>query len=189
MKKLLLTFAIIAHGIVLNAATVTWTISSVTASPENEAKAGMVAYFLLSTTYDTFTDNVNKLKNKEITASKFSSYVTENSTYNSATKLVESPRGTFINISETSGTFAPGDSVSGYIVLFDNSSVAGSSYFAYTTGKSATVNAAGSNITLTYGTFSSATSTTGGWNAIPEPTSGLLLLIGAAGLALKRKRV
>ena len=28
---------------------------------------------------------------------------------------------------------------------------------------------------------------TGGWQAVPEPTSGLLLLLGMAGLALKRK--
>ena len=28
----------------------------------------------------------------------------------------------------------------------------------------------------------------GGWTAAPEPTSGLLLLLGVAGLALKRKR-
>ena len=28
----------------------------------------------------------------------------------------------------------------------------------------------------------------GGWYAVPEPTSGLLLLLGMAGLALKRKR-
>ena len=28
----------------------------------------------------------------------------------------------------------------------------------------------------------------GTWTAVPEPTSGLLLLLGVAGLALKRKR-
>ena len=28
----------------------------------------------------------------------------------------------------------------------------------------------------------------GTWSAVPEPTSGLLLLLGVAGLALKRKR-
>jgi len=31
-------------------------------------------------------------------------------------------------------------------------------------------------------------STTAQWSAVPEPTSGLLLLLGVAGLALKRKR-
>ena len=37
---------------------------------------------------------------------------------------------------------------------------------------------------LTY----NATSAANGWAALPEPTSGLLLLLGVAGLALKRKR-
>ena len=32
------------------------------------------------------------------------------------------------------------------------------------------------------------TSAAGSWQAVPEPTSGLLLLLGVAGLALKRKR-
>lgn len=189
MKKILLTLGIVAYGIVLNAATATWSMTNVTASPKNEAKAGMVAYFLMSTTYETFTENVNKLKNKEITASTFTSYVTENYTYNSATVSVTGRMGTSINVSEVSGSYSPGDSVSGYVVLFDNTDVASSSCFAYTTVKSQTVNAAGSNISLAYGTFASATSTTGGWTAIPEPTSGLLMLLGAAGLALKRKRV
>lgn len=31
-------------------------------------------------------------------------------------------------------------------------------------------------------------SATGDWQSVPEPTSGLLLLLGVAGLALKRKR-
>lgn len=35
----------------------------------------------------------------------------------------------------------------------------------------------------TYGAFGSA-----GWQDVPEPTSGLLLLLGVAGLALRRKR-
>ena len=189
MKKLLLVLAIATFGIVLNAATVTWSMSGVTSSPENEAKAGMVAYFLLSDTFSSFTDNINKLKNKEITASAFTTYVTSNSTYNDYTISVSGHAGTSININNTSGTYNPGDTVSGYIVLFDSTNVAGSSYFAYTTVKSDTVNAVGSNLSLAYGTFATATSTTGGWTAIPEPTSGLLMLLGAAGLALKRKRV
>ncbi len=188
MKKLLFTLGIVAFSIVLNAATVTWSMTGVSSSPKNEAKAGMVAYFLLSDTFSSFTENVNKLKNKEITASAFTTYVTGNMTYDTYTKSVSGRTGTSINISKESGSYDRNETVSGYIVLFDSTDVAGSSYFAYTTVKSATVNSAGSNIALTYGTFASATSTTGGWTAVPEPTSGLLLLLGGAGLALKRKR-
>ena len=39
----------------------------------------------------------------------------------------------------------------------------------------------------TYGGLS-ATPAEGKWSAVPEPTSGLLLLLGVAGLTLKRKR-
>ena len=41
----------------------------------------------------------------------------------------------------------------------------------------------GESFSPTYGAFSKD-----GWQSVPEPTSGLLLLLGVAGLALKRKR-
>jgi len=41
----------------------------------------------------------------------------------------------------------------------------------------------GESLDTNYGAFSSA-----GWQSVPEPTSGLLLLIGMAGLALRRRR-
>ena len=39
-----------------------------------------------------------------------------------------------------------------------------------------------------FGSLKTATQTASNWQAVPEPTSGLLLLLGMAGLALKRKR-
>ena len=42
--------------------------------------------------------------------------------------------------------------------------------------------------TLGFGNMASATQNASNWAAVPEPTSGLLLLLGMAGLALKRKR-
>ena len=42
--------------------------------------------------------------------------------------------------------------------------------------------------TIQFGNMASATQNAANWAAAPEPTSGLLLIIGMAGIALKRKR-
>ena len=42
--------------------------------------------------------------------------------------------------------------------------------------------------TVGFGNMATATQAAGAWAAVPEPTSGLLMLLGMAGLALKRKR-
>lgn len=41
---------------------------------------------------------------------------------------------------------------------------------------------------IAFGNQKNATQASGAWAAVPEPTSGLMLLLGVAGLALKRKR-
>ncbi len=45
-----------------------------------------------------------------------------------------------------------------------------------------------STANITFGNMTTATQDPGNWQAVPEPTSGLLLLLGVAGLALRRKR-
>jgi len=63
-----------------------------------------------------------------------------------------------------------------------------------TSEKAAFTTSASSTFSINFGTgsnFAASGSKFGGaeWSAVPEPTSGLLLLLGVAGLALKRKRV
>ena len=56
---------------------------------------------------------------------------------------------------------------------------------------SANVSAAALDVgtqSLGFGNQKTATQASGAWAAVPEPTSGLMLLLGVAGLALKRKR-
>ena len=70
--------------------------------------------------------------------------------------------------------------------------VAGDTYSAYytiTTSDAVFTSTTKNNLTATYPSNKSiAFLTSGSWTATPEPTSALLLLLGVAGLALKRKQ-
>ena len=56
------------------------------------------------------------------------------------------------------------------------------------TGTSKGASIPGASATTYYANFENATAyTAGDWKAVPEPTSAMLLLLGFAGLALKRK--
>ena len=96
---------------------------------------------------------------------------------------------------------APGTVSSGAIAATTSSSdslVAGSYYDFYIviedSGKTFT-SSPKSNIvmqptgtaTVAFGNMTTQTQAAGNWQSVPEPTSGLLFLLGMAGLALKRK--
>lgn len=93
-------------------------------------------------------------------------------------------------------------SSSGAIALTEFSStvfISGTSYDFYFTyedaGKrftSATKAGVASDVgftQLSFGNMATATKDPSNWAAVPEPTSGLLMLLGMAGLALRRRRV
>lgn len=171
MKKLILAVAIVCVAAVSNAAAVSWSITGVTDSPANAKAAGWVAYFMDGSTYSAFS---------ALSADQVGAYAAANYTY-VATSV--NARGV-VSAGATSGSYSGGDSVSAYIVIFDSSDAASAEYYAVTALDTKTVPGSG-NLQ-----FTKAMSDTAGWTttAVPEPTSGLLLLLGMAGLALKRKR-
>ena len=92
----------------------------------------------------------------------------------------------------TSDSFTAGSTYYTYLTLLDNTSKAElkSEVVSFTVDPLQdpilnfwTGSGFNESFTGTTGAFPSA-----GWTAAPEPTSGLLLLLGVAGLALKRKR-
>ena len=80
-----------------------------------------------------------------------------------------------------------------YLVIEDNGKTFNSALSDPSVIKSG-IAAATATTTIAFGTMASATqnasnwASSGGGEPVPEPTSGLLVLIGAAGLALRRKR-
>ncbi len=94
--------------------------------------------------------------------------------------------GAYTVATGVSQAFDNGDSISAFVVIFDAADYASAKNYIITGEKSATWLSSGGAQTLAFGTMRNVA-----WTAIsnvPEPTSGLLALLGFAGLALRRRR-
>ena len=80
-----------------------------------------------------------------------------------------------------------------YLVIFDTTTITDASHYYLTEVKSFDALGGTETASLKWGSQSTASQAAGAWGSVttsgvPEPTSGLLMLIGLAGLALRRKR-
>ena len=178
MKKLIIAAIAAMLGIVANAAAVTWSMSGITDSPDAAATKDWVVYVMDASTFDAFS----ALEGDQVAA-----YAAANALYFGATTSGR----TGVNANITNGDFAANAGVNSYMVLFNNASASAATYYAYTDKSSVTISEGGANAGMNFGAFADATASTGGWQstaAVPEPTSGLLMLVGLAGLALRRRR-
>ena len=176
--------AIACAAAMSQAAVCNWGISKIGDSPDATAATGWAAYLVSAADLETF---------KAQDADKVAGWVASHNIAQAET--MTGGRGQGIIVASTTGdNYGIGDSENAFIVLFDNASAGNASYYAYTsTMESAKVGSGGAPIDLAFGEFASVVqggwqSTSGGPSPIPEPTSGLLLLLGVAGLALRRKR-
>ena len=182
MKKLMIAAAIAVVSVVASAATFEWSADGYNSVDWNGQymEGGVIAYLYVG---DTVTASDKAFNFGTATAVDFSGQDTE--TYNfGAGKQTAGKLGTV--------TSDAGDQPFSIILVEDNGKSLANyeGHYAIVTGDSAHM----TNPMDESDTWVAFTSTKelaqGDWKAMaaPEPTSGLLLLLGVAGLALKRKR-
>jgi hypothetical protein len=180
MKKLVVAATAVILGIAANAASCNWQVKSdwVSADGENPLTAQVYAFDALAYSFSTITD---ALANNDTS-------VLANALAAGAVDM----DGAFLfagNGISDDGATPPYASVYAIIVATDASENA---YFYSTDTKSVKLTDAVMADKATFVWDEIATGAVGGsgWTAmsVPEPTSGLLMLLGVAGLALKRKR-
>lgn len=179
MKKLLVAVAAVASALVVNAAACSWSTTGTIYQPTDSTAglAGFTAYL-----FDTTTVSQGALVAALRDGGSITDY-TAMSSYNTPTAA---------KVASTSFTHDEG-TINAFFAIVDGD------YVYISNEKSATTAAVGtatfsfaSQSTISKNVFDSSTAySSAGWYgtaAVPEPTSGLLMLLGMAGLALRRRR-
>ena len=181
MKKLMIAAAIVCAAVVSQAASIDWGIQNAAwkdPSGSNPAQGTLVYLINGDTALDT------------IAAAVSAGNITEqNWFYGSA--ATDNTKGRISNTTAASGKLTAGTEYNFSALMIDGDKYMVSKVFpqnAYTPGEEAMAVSYTSSFFGTNAQTYNATTAPNGWAAVPEPTSGLLLLLGMAGLALKRKR-
>ena len=175
MKKLMIAAAIVCAAAMSQAATANWVGLEIANYAGGAASTDQLVYFVDSATY-SFTDAQTAIGNGDI------SFLTAPGTYSQVGEYAEAG----VTDTFTADRYGNGQTVTGYLVILDADSIAGAKHVYLVDEQSGLTGGTGTSAYLEFD--ASGTATPGDWAAVPEPTSGLLLLLGVAGLALKRKR-
>lgn len=183
MKKIMIAFAAIAMAVCANAATVMWSAANVYEMGTTTKATGYTAFFLSTT--DMFNGETQLAKGysyADATAALAAGDISFLSDYavNSATLS----NGAGNNKATTDA--ANSQTWTGYLVILDGTLETAQNAYITSTATKAT-GATGGQATLLFSS-NTGTQSAANWQAVPEPTSGLLMLVGLAGLALRRRR-
>lgn len=165
MKKLLVLAAAIVVGGAANAASFKWTGANIYDHTGTSKYTGTAAIYAYLTT-ETVSDAV-KVIDVDVTAGTIKNGSTTGYTYDWTTAQVGKDYMFYMVIEDGDYTF--NSSISDPAVLKQGSAQATST------------------TTVGFANMASATAANN-WQSVPEPTSGLLILLGMAGLALRRRR-
>ena len=184
MKKLIVMLSIAGAAFMSHAAAVYWTCTNVYAGNDTDTVSG-IAYFL--TTDKLAYEDAQALQGKG--ASAIATAVGSAYSYNGTAGAFG--KGSSEAVSNADLGLSDATAYQAYLMIFDSDPVTDSSKFYLTDVKSLTTMGGTSTSQVKFGSQKTNTQSAANWSsagAVPEPTSALLLLMGGAMLALRRKQ-
>jgi len=176
MKKLMVLLTAMAIGFAAQAGTVSWTMTNVYLGNTTDLAEGCVAYLLVG---DDLTAPLSAITSTETAKS----FIAANNTYGGS--AIGNEAGKFAV--EGFGSYGAGD-VSVYAVVFNAATIDDATqYYVSKSSKDLSIPGSGDG-SVSLGTQKTNSQDAANWHAIPEPTSGLLMLVGLGALALRRRR-
>ena len=181
MKKLMFMLAAIATAVSVQAASVDWTCTNVKDGDGNAISG--IAYFV----------NAATLSQSDAKAfTKASDWTTALSGMYSWTPTTAGKYTAASAVENATLGLTDGTASQAYLVIFDTATITDASHYYMTEVKSFEALGGTETASVKWGSQSTASQAAGAWTSVtgsvPEPTSGLLMLLGMAGLALRRKR-
>ena len=177
MKKIMMAVAMAVVGFCANAALVSWSVDTIyTSDGKENFGENYLAYYLDAATVSQ-SEVATALANNDFSflSKGWEADLTDDEGY------TEGKSG---NIYSANGA------VKGYLVVFDAETTADAKFAYVSDVVEKTINSLGANVTIDFTDAAESSMAASNWTAVnvPEPTSGLLLLLGMAGLALRRKQ-
>ena len=178
MKKIIIVAVAVAMAAMVQAAQVTWSATAITATEST-------SYFAMIVDVTGIADATADSVANAIVAGTF----TGNTMYSGAATYNASKSQVAVAFSKktVNGEYANEQAVSYMTIVFDAAAAADAKNYIVTSGDAAVDGKFSAAGLLSAQQGSQAGKT---WTAVavPEPTSGLLMLVGLAGLALRRRR-
>ena len=180
MKKLMVLAAVVVASVMANAATLKWGSGTITLADSTTAGKGAVSAYLFvidSTAYASLASKTGAALSDAVYSAYGSSTASASATGSSSAKGA-------VTLTDPTA-YANGNTAYAAILYVEGDNYMGN-VGTYTFDSD--LNYTMSDMASKVGGLTTGASTAWSTAAVPEPTSGLLMLLGMAGLAIRRRR-